>query len=91
MAKGDSILLKHLLCAKYNAKYTSKTIQNQVTHIYACKIRETLTEQLREGCLPFTIIADEATDPHSNHEILSVCLRYVDLSSLQDPHIRNAS
>ena len=65
MAKGDSILLKYLLCAKGNAKYTSTTILNEVTHIYACKIRETLTEQLREGCLPFTIIADEATDPHS--------------------------
>ena len=28
------------------------------------------------------------TDPHANHEILSVCLRFVDLTSLKDPHIK---
>ena len=58
LVKGDIILQKHLLCAKANAKYTSKTIQKQVTHIYACKIKEKLTKQLREDHLPFTIIAD---------------------------------
>ena len=88
MAKGDSILHKHLLSAKRNAKYTSKTIQNQVVHIYACKIREKLTASLRESKLPFTVIADETTDRYANTEILSVCLRFVDLSSPQDPHIR---
>jgi hypothetical protein len=88
MAKGDDILQKHLLSAKRNAKYTSKTIQNQVIHTYACKIRERLTKQLQENRLPFTIIADETTDPHSNQEILSLCLRYVDLSSPREPHIR---
>ena len=61
----------------------SKTI-----HIYACKIRERLTKELRENALPFTVIADEITDPLANQEILSVCLRFVDLSSPQDPHIR---
>ena len=40
MVKGDSILNKHLLSAPKNAKYTSKTIQNEVVHIYASKIRE---------------------------------------------------
>ena len=85
MAKGDSIRQKHLLYAKGNAKYT---IQNGVIHIYACKIRERLTKQLRDNNLPFTVIADECTDPHSNQEILSVCLRYVDLSSHCDPHIK---
>ena len=33
MAKGDSLLRKHLLSAKGNAKYASKNIQNQVFHI----------------------------------------------------------
>ena len=88
LAKGDSILQKHLLSAKRNAKYTSKTIQNQVIHVYACKIRERVTKQLQENRLPFTIIADETTDPHSNREILSLCLRYVDISSPREPHIR---
>ena len=44
MAKGDSVLNNRLLTAKRNAKYTSKTIQNEVVHIYACKIRERLTK-----------------------------------------------
>ena len=43
MANRDSILNNHLLTAKQNAKYTSKTIQNEVVHMYACKLRERLT------------------------------------------------
>ena len=74
MAKGHSLLNKHLLTAKGNAQYTSKIIQNEVIHVYACKIKEKLTKQLRENTLPFNIIADETTDPHSNQEILSVYL-----------------
>ena len=88
MAKGDSILNNHLLTAKGNAKYTSKTIQNEVVHIYTCKIRERLTKSLRESKLPFTVITDETTDCYANREILSTCLRLVDLSSPRDPHIK---
>lgn len=88
MAKGDSILQKHLVSAKQNAKYTSKTIQNQVVNIYASKIKERLTKSLRECNLPFTVIADETTDPYSNREILTVCLRFVDLSAPRDPHVK---
>ena len=32
MAKGGSILHKHLLTAKKNAKYTSNTVQNEIMH-----------------------------------------------------------
>ena len=39
MAKNDPVLKKHLTTAKKNCKYTSKTIQNQIVHIYANKIR----------------------------------------------------
>ena len=52
------------------------------------KIKERLTEELRNKDLPFTIIADESTDPHSNQEILSLCLRFVDQSSSNDPHVK---
>ena len=38
--------------------------------------------------LPFTLVADETTDPHANQEILPVCLRFVDLVLPQDPHIK---
>ena len=40
---------------------------------------------LRTKDLPFTIIADEDTDPHSN---LEVCLRFVDQSSPNHPHVK---
>ena len=52
-------------------------------NVYASKIKERLTADL-----PFTIIADKSTDPHSNLEILSLCLRFVDQSSPNDPHIK---
>ena len=43
MVKADSCSYNHLLTAKRNVKYTSKTIKNEVVHIYACKIRDRLT------------------------------------------------
>lgn len=51
-------------------------------------MREKLTYELKANNLPFTIIADEVTDPHANQEILSVCVRFVDLTSPQNPHIK---
>ena len=33
-------------------------------------------------------MADEVTDPYANQEILSVCLRFVDLPSPLNPHIK---
>ena len=56
-------------------------------NVYVSKIKERLIAELRTKDLPFTIIADESTDPLSNQEILSLCLRFVDQSSLNDPHI----
>lgn len=84
MGKGDSVLNKHLLTVLPNEMQNipcSKTIQNEAAHIYACKIRKRLTRSLREGKLLFIVIADETTDNYAKREILSVCLRFVDLSS----------
>ena len=67
--------------SKRNSKYTSKTIQNDI-------MQEKLTGELRSQNLPFTIIADECTDSHSNQEILSICVRFVNLSTPNDPHIK---
>ena len=88
LAKGNEPLQKHLMSASRQARYTSKTIQNEVIHVYSSKIKERLTAELRDKGLPFTIIADEGTDPHSNQEILSLCLRFVDQSSPNDPHVK---
>ena len=58
-------------------------MQNEIIHGYACNLCEKLTNELTANNLPFTIIADEVTDPHANQEILSVCVRFVDLTTLQ--------
>ena len=88
MSRNDQLLQKHLLSAKRNAKYTSKTIQNQITHIYASKIRDSLVQPLQEQSLPYTVIADETTDHYLNQEILTLCLRYVDLNTPHKPQIQ---
>ena len=75
LSKSNTTLENHLL----TCRYTSKTIQNVVIHIYACKLREKLTSQLQLNNMPFTIIADEVTDTYSNQEVLSVCVQFVDL------------
>ena len=61
LAKGNSSLQNHLLSSSRQARYTSKTIQNDVIHVYASRIKEKLTAKLRATSLPFTIIADEST------------------------------
>ena len=61
--------------------YTSKTIQENIIDISGKMIREKLTEPLRTGGVPFyAVIADEVTDRHANQEVLSVCIRYVDVT-----------
>lgn len=81
LAKGNDPLQKHLLSSSRQARYTSKTIQNDVIPLYASKIKERLTAKPRTEDLPFTIIADVGTDLRSNQEVLSLCLRFVDQSS----------
>ena len=89
MANKSSILQKHLSSTKRHSKYTSKTIQNEIdVHVYAMKIKEKLTEELRSQKLPFTIIVDECKDRYSKQEILSVCVRFVNLSTPNDPHTK---
>ena len=88
MAKSDPILKKHLTSANKNAKYTSKTIQNQIIHIYVTKIRENITKIIREKKLPYTVIGVETTDSYLNQEILTLCLRFVDLSTPAKPQIK---
>ena len=56
IAKSDPILKKQLTSAKRNAKYKSKTIQNQIVHIYASKMREKVTQSLREKICPTLLL-----------------------------------
>ena len=79
MAKNDAILCKHLSSAKRNAKYTSKTIQNQIIHIYASKIQEKITKPVKDNALPYTIIADETTSVPANPRIRECLLTFLHL------------
>ena len=84
LAKGNITIQKHLIYAKINACYTSKTIQNDIT-LFQDKGAPLKTKQGEQ--FTNTIIGDEVTDPHSNCEKAAVCLRYVDLTTSKYPHI----
>ena len=62
-----------------NAKYTSKTIQNELTIICGDLIRNKILERVRQACY-FSVLADEATDIF-NDEQLSISIHYLDEGS----------
>lgn len=77
-AKNDPILHEHLEYGKKNQRYTSKTTQNDMIAVIAKLLRHQVLEPLKT--VPYySIIADEVTDPHGNEEILSLCLRCLDI------------
>ena len=76
---GDSILQEHLMSCAGNARYTSKTIQNELITIGGDLIRESILDEIKEARF-FAVIADEATDS-SNSEQLAISVRFVDSSS----------
>ena len=67
---------EHLLNGPKNARYISKTIQNEILGIAADQIRE-----FYRGCLRksphFSIMADEVTS--HGKEILAVCVRFLEV------------
>lgn len=87
-AKSDPILQEHLEYGKKNQKYTSKTIQNQIIEVIADCLREDILAPLK-NVKYFSVMADEVTDRHANLEVLSLCLRFVDVSQ-RKPEIKEA-
>ncbi|KAK1362664.1 hypothetical protein POM88_047138 [Heracleum sosnowskyi] len=61
--------------ASENAKYTSPTIQKEILHIFANRVRRKIREEV--GDSKFCILVDEAKDS-SNKEDMSIILRFVD-------------
>jgi hypothetical protein len=59
-----------------NAKYTSPTIQKEILHILANKVRKKICEEVRDA--KFCILIDEAKDA-SNKEQMAIVLRFVDI------------
>lgn len=74
-AETDEVLRKHLANAPRNARYTSKTIQNDLINIIGGHIQGDILDEIKQAKL-FSVIADEVTDT-SNLEQLSICIRYV--------------
>ena len=77
----NKIFLKSFPLPPFDCLSSYEKVMYISRNVYASKIKE-----IKD--LPFTIIADESTDPYSNQEILSLCLRFVDQSSPNDPHIK---
>ena len=74
-AETDHILANHLSKAPRNAKYTSKTIQNELISVVGRSIQNTIVNEVKEAKF-YSVIADEVTDA-ANKEELSIVLRYV--------------
>jgi len=59
-----------------NAKYTSKTIQNEILSVSCKVILKSIVKEIQDGSNFYSIIVDEAKD-ESNTEQMSICVRYL--------------
>ncbi len=84
-AETDGVLHAHLQYAPRNARYTSKTIQNQLIDVVGKRIRSDILSEVKAAKF-FSIIADEVTDV-GNKEQLSLSLRYVHREQVQEVFI----
>ena len=73
---GDEPLKKHHETCHANARYSSKTIQNQIIILIGDYIRESIVQEIKEAKF-FSVLCDEVTD-NANLEQLSFVLRFVD-------------
>jgi len=72
---GGDIFQKHLKDAPKNAKYTSKTIQNELlTEMATMVLNDVIKETKAAGV--WCVLADETTD-RAKTEQLAICVRYV--------------
>ena len=84
-AETDNILSEHLKNSLRNARYTPKTIQNELIEVvgkYICN--EIIAEVKKSKC--YTVVVDEVTDI-SNKEQLSISLRYVYYGTVKEVFI----
>jgi len=73
-AETDETLRKHLQNAPRNAKYTSKTIQNDMIQVIGKHIRKSILNEVQKAKY-YSVIADEVADI-GNKEQLSISIRY---------------
>ena len=73
---GGVTLKEHLMYAKRNATYTSKTIQNEIFNIISDHITSSIVQEISVNRV-FAVLADEAID--SNHkEQLPLVIRFLE-------------
>ena len=76
------MLRTYLETAPSNARYTSKTIQNEMISVLGTSIQDDIIQEIKAANI-YSILADEVTDC-ANLEQLSTVIRFVD----SDKHIR---
>ena len=74
-AEHDQILAQHLAKSPRNARYTSKTIQNELIEVVGNSIHDDILQEVKRAKY-YSVIADEMADV-SNKEQLSLTVRYV--------------
>ena len=88
LGNSDKNLKEHLLTGGRNATSTSKPVQEEVIRITGEFIRAKITQPIQREDAFFSIIGDEVIDKYANQEILSVCLRFLDLNNDVSPKIK---
>ena len=75
---GDEVLHKHLAIGPRNARYTSKTCQNDLLRCIKKFIQKTIVSEVKDQSLGpiYTVGEDEVTDV-SNWEQLALVIRYL--------------
>lgn len=80
-------VLSNIKKALNNSAHKKETIQEEVIRITGESIRANVTQPIQKVNTFFSIIGNEVTDKHANQEILSVCLRFLDLKNVS-PQIK---
>ena len=78
MDAGDTKLQEHFESGNKNARYHSKTIQNEVIKICGDEIRSKIVAEINNSRCPiYSVLVDQATDCGSIEQ-MSIALGYVD-------------
>ena len=82
----DPLLSDHLQFAKKNASYLSPVIQNELIALAGLEVKESILKDVRSAGW-FSVMADECTDV-ATLEQMSMCIRFVDESTPDQPQVR---
>ena len=82
---GNEVLKNYLVTCSTNARYSSKTMQNQLIMLTGDHIRNSIIQEIKEAKY-FLILCNEVTD-NANLEQLSLVLRFVDKGNWLLPHM----